>query len=351
MLESLSIKNFRCFKEFKIDSLSKINLITGKNNVGKTALLEAIFLMLGSNNADIPLRLNVLRGAIPANMTADANELWGWLFYNRAINLPIALACKEVDGNEHEIEVALDDATSIKVDAQKLNDMSGITGSFNKELGITYSSLKGASFKARAQIINNNIQYNHEPNKLVFPLSIFLPSHQLPTMQENAMRFSALVEIKEDGDILESLRIIEPRLEKLIVSNATGSAYLIGDFGTKPLLPLSYMGDGINKLLSILLSITAVKKEGCLLVDEIEAGFHYSVMPQVWQVISHLAIKLNVQIIATTHSLEFVRAASKINQEDVFRLYRLERKEDQIKAIAYNKEAFDTSIEFGWEVR
>src|SRR5581483_2132893 len=42
ILNSLEIRNFRAFHYLKIEHLSLINLIVGKNNIGKTSLLEAI---------------------------------------------------------------------------------------------------------------------------------------------------------------------------------------------------------------------------------------------------------------------------------------------------------------------
>jgi len=50
MLENFEIKNYKCFKDFKVDKLSKINIISGDNNVGKTALLESILLIKNSSN-------------------------------------------------------------------------------------------------------------------------------------------------------------------------------------------------------------------------------------------------------------------------------------------------------------
>ena len=50
MLESLRVKNYRVFKDLKIDGLHRINLIAGKNNSGKTSLLEAMFLLSGGGN-------------------------------------------------------------------------------------------------------------------------------------------------------------------------------------------------------------------------------------------------------------------------------------------------------------
>ncbi|MCH8290972.1 AAA family ATPase [Candidatus Poribacteria bacterium] len=62
MYRSFRIKNFRCFKVLSIDNLERVNLIAGANNVGKTALLEAIFLHSGATRIGLTLRLNSFRG-------------------------------------------------------------------------------------------------------------------------------------------------------------------------------------------------------------------------------------------------------------------------------------------------
>ena len=45
MYKSFRVKNFRCFKDLQINDLGRVNLIAGKNNTGKTALLEAMYLL------------------------------------------------------------------------------------------------------------------------------------------------------------------------------------------------------------------------------------------------------------------------------------------------------------------
>ncbi len=37
----IEIENFKTFDKIKIDGFKRVNLISGKNNLGKTALLEA----------------------------------------------------------------------------------------------------------------------------------------------------------------------------------------------------------------------------------------------------------------------------------------------------------------------
>jgi AAA15 family ATPase/GTPase len=50
MINYLYIKNYRIFKELRINKFAKVNLIIGKNNVGKTSLLEAIMLLTSKQN-------------------------------------------------------------------------------------------------------------------------------------------------------------------------------------------------------------------------------------------------------------------------------------------------------------
>jgi len=49
MLKEIEIQNFRCFKNVKVSGFERVNLIGGKNNSGKTALLEALFLNVTPN--------------------------------------------------------------------------------------------------------------------------------------------------------------------------------------------------------------------------------------------------------------------------------------------------------------
>ena len=55
MLRKFSVRNFRCLRELDIEPLARVNLIVGENNVGKTALLEALFLSLNPGNPEAPL--------------------------------------------------------------------------------------------------------------------------------------------------------------------------------------------------------------------------------------------------------------------------------------------------------
>ena len=62
MFKNLRIRNFRAFGDLEIPRLGRINLVTGKNNSGKTSLLEALFLLCGAGNPQVALNANAFRG-------------------------------------------------------------------------------------------------------------------------------------------------------------------------------------------------------------------------------------------------------------------------------------------------
>jgi predicted ATPase len=60
MFTSFEAKNFRGFRDLVISELSRVNLIAGMNNVGKTSLLEALFVHCGAYNPELALTINLL---------------------------------------------------------------------------------------------------------------------------------------------------------------------------------------------------------------------------------------------------------------------------------------------------
>ena len=132
---------------------------------------------------------------------------------------------------------------------------------------------------------------------------------------------------------------------------AGGETILFVDQGGPELTPVALVGEGMNRLCSIVLALCNVR-EGLLLVDEIENGLHYSVLPDVWRAIASAATDLNVQVFATTHSHECVEAAYEAGMpEETFLYHRLDRVEHDIECQSYSKRGLDIAIQTGNEVR
>jgi hypothetical protein len=136
-------------------------------------------------------------------------------------------------------------------------------------------------------------------------------------------------------EVVNALRIIAPDIEAISMVGGDGlrrprTAIVKSRLYSHP-VPLRSLGDGINRLFGIILSLVNAK-DGLLLVDEIENGMHYSILVQVWTVILKIAKSLNVQVFATSHSWDcieaFQAATSKDPEEGI--LVRLSVKEGTI---------------------
>ena len=187
--------------------------------------------------------------------------------------------------------------------------------------------------------------------------SIFMQSVARIAPQELAARFGR-AEIKRYlSDVEETLKLVEPRLQRLVaVPLANGPALLYADVGAERILPVALMGGGFVRLMELTLAFAEVGN-GSILIDEIENGLHYAVIRDIWLVINELSQKFNVQVFATTHSYECIKAAhdaSKLGgfQNDLV-FFRMQRDaHGRIECVPYDDpEAFDYAMEYGREVR
>ena len=171
--------------------------------------------------------------------------------------------------------------------------------------------------------------------------------------QEDAARFSKLERIGRDYEVVDIMKIIDNRLERLSVLVTGGIPLIHADIGTGELIPIPMMGEGMVRMLSIILGIMSYDG-GIILIDELENGLHYSVLQQVWTAIAESARKNHVQIFATTHSWECIRAAHRAFENTTpydFRLHRLERNDGIINVVTYDQATIETSLDLNLEIR
>jgi len=90
-------------------------------------------------------------------------------------------------------------------------------------------------------------------------------------------------------------------------------------------------------------------------IDEIENGLGYLSQRKLWEAIFTWAQKLNIQVFASTHSMECIRAFNDFVEADLFgrdaKLFRIERMGDAFRAVQYDRESLAESLESNWEVR
>ena len=129
-----------------------------------------------------------------------------------------------------------------------------------------------------------------------------------PVGLDTIERFSNVVAEGQKQRLLQILRLMQPRIHGLEILTNQGMPSLWADTETAGMLPLEAVGGGVVRLLSLLVNFFTARG-GLIIVDEIENGVHYSVLSALWNQIRELSNELNVQVVATTHSLECIRAA------------------------------------------
>ncbi len=372
MYRTFSVKNFRCFKRLSMESLAQVNLIAGKNNVGKTALLEAMFLHLGPNNPELPVRISAFRGI--EQFVVDPADLWGWLFFRRETGDLIEISSVDGDGATASLSIRLEvrkAPTTVASAAGELTEPpttaapgapssserlpSVTTGESSPDLMLEYRTPAGQVCRSRGFIAKEQgtLVIKVERGQL-FGLSrgVYLSTHSRAPA-EDADRFSQIRRSGRQGTLIHALKCLEPSLTDLALLTTGRHGVIHGDVGIGELMPMPYMGEGMVRLLSILLAI-AHAEGGTVLIDEIENGFHHSAMVDLWRAIRMAANEYRTQVFATTHSLECIRAAHEAFSASAkydFRLHRLERKDEETRSVLYTKETLATAIERNMETR
>ena len=356
---SFEINNFRCLQNFRMEDIGQVNLVAGMNNVGKTALLEALFLHIGSTNPELALRVDRWRGLGILN---EVNEMpWRNLFWQFRDKESIKLVSKNQKGQQRALTITVSPSPSTLLQEMKAKEGTELLASLGQDLIFNYVDEKKKTQKVAATPLISKkgeiirFQLNIKPSLISPPFTgIFLNSWRQGVSDEEVQRFTDLRIKRMDHLFLKALKYIEPRLEKLEILSPKAVSMIHGYLsGYDEPVPMPLLGDGARRVASLVLSIGA-GRDGVVLVDEIENGIHHSVMRSVWEVIAEAATLFNTQIFATTHSQECVSAAHeafKSREEYNFRLHRLDRVDGIVKAVTYDRESLEGALSIPLEIR
>jgi hypothetical protein len=336
MLSKIHIQGFKGFKDTRIDSLRKVNLILGGQNVGKTSLLEAVYF--------------------------GASEI------NKAQGLSAVFRATEGRDNQRFVESVFKGAQGlIELFSSANLKLSTSLNSFRTSdgLGQVLSRIEWDGVKVEQHIDASHVSElwklsmdHSSAHALLKSLPFWNPlavSVHLPTQTQSVQLFDKVVIGRKKKQLLDMLRRIEPRLEDIHSLSPDGELRIYVELeGERSALPLPQLGHGFSRLVFLYCSLL-VTDAHLALIDEVENGIHYSSLPILFRGIQGIADKNDVQVMMTTHSWDCIRAAYKTFADagalKDFQLIRLERDEDNVRAVVINDEALDTVMEAGYEVR
>ncbi len=373
VLDSLEIRGFRAFDQLQIDRLGRVNLIVGKNNVGKSCLLEALRLYAHHGAPQTLLRTLDARDELGEVREGDSVESYiralGHLFYGWRIfreygrtdefiisplkskhsRLVISTAWYYPDQNGgRNVLRHIDPRQPLLIDVEPEDTLPGLDIKFGEEnllsvplnrffTGIPYSLLRGS------------LQIDEVPCR-------FISSDGL-SHRNLADLWDDIALQPEESDVLDGLDILSPDIERLnLLGHGERRSERIPMVRIKeaPMpIPLRSLGEGMNRLFGILLAL-ANAKHGLLLIDEVDSGLHYTVHKDLWRLIFQIAQRLDVQVFATTHSWDciagFQQSAQELAQETGM-LIRLENRQGHIVPVVFDDDRLAIATRQDIEVR
>lgn len=368
MYSKIIVNNFRGFHNLQLEDLKRVNIISGKNNVGKTALLEAIFIHAGRFNPELALKVNIFRGIteLAIEMSPQSEPPWASLF--NGFNMSNSVDIYAYDDGNRKTSVSLKPMESKDVEDEwfnhvaKLNSTKEVDGGWSE---FSAKSVKGLVLTYRAQKNSKKVEKKFNllftgkgpmvrpmPPSPPFP-AFFQGTKSMSFFKEQTALFGKMALNKTTQEVVEFLKIVEPKLQSIQSLTVGDINMLYGDVGESHLIPISMMGDGVVRLADLILRI-ANCQDGVLLIDEIENGMHYSILEKIWEAIIRAAEKYNTQLFITTHSRECILAAHSAFCDSSyydFKLLRLEAAKEEIKVFSYDEETLQTALMSNLEIR
>jgi len=311
-LTDIEIKEFKCFKDFKASGFKRVNLIGGKNNVGKTAFMEACYINACSINVNsMATAIHDIKFA-RENINIIQNDSDGIKFLD-------STKIYSSSSNLREAEFSILEKDAVKEYSFSTNRKPTIINS--REFSLILDYIYNVEF------IDN---FGWSDNRLI-------GAFQAVQKKDQEHELNKLVKAFDDS--IENFKVIGDKPQ----CKTNGEYRDIVEFG-----------DGLKHYISIICALYACEN-GYLFIDEIDNGIYYDHLDRLWEIIFTLSKKTNCQIFATTHSKEmlesFARVAKKLNEQDISYTLLVKNKQQKLKTISLSYKGLLESTEQDVEVR
>ena len=349
MIQSLEISNFKCFKAVELHDLRRFNVIVGQSGGGKTAFLEALFLLIG-DGPELARKVRGLRpaacGSTPSSPGSSSESPWQNLFFNFDETRAIELNAVGSDEISRSLIVFSDNLDEVALPSGRPSVGDSVR---RRTVTFRYRTSDGCELNRRPTLTNEG--WSLGPAVTSLP-AVFLPPGMREDPEQNGQRFSSLSERGEHQAIVSVIRTLFPFIEELGVEHDGDAATVHAKLrSVSATMPLPLVSDGVDMLLSILLAVH--HSRGMILVDEMERSLHFDLMEPSSAAILAAARKSNSQVFVTTHSIEYLRALLPTIQEhpDDFRLLRAASGDVGSEIHCFDGEHVAAALDEGLEVR
>jgi hypothetical protein len=367
MLARAHISNYRGFDAFELGGLAQVNLFVGKNNSGKTALLEAVHFLASGGDPSVLVNAASQRGeAIPGGRDEPSFLDVSHFFYGHDVRPGSKFVISSDNG-----------FPTVTVEAVPLGEVEPSPELFEYSRSIRPAfALKIEGGRSRSKS-NRTFFLSEEGALLVDPrrpmrrfigdergegpaIVMITPDSLTPVALGHMWR--PIINVKKEEEVHRAMRILEPDLIDIVFEPGGDPSYrlfnaragvLVSFKKGKHRVPLGSMGDGMRRLLALAISLIHAKG-GFLIIDEIDTGFHYSIMAKMWELVAQTAAESRIQVFATTHSSDCIRGLGILckkmaNMRSMVSVHKIER--NLKENVAFSGEEILNAVEQEIEMR
>ena len=316
MLKSLALRGFRAFESYELAELATVNLLVGKNNCGKTSLLEAVELLVSNGHLSVFSEVARRRGEVVSyrpRYRVNASHL----FFGHTCEPGVRFKLSSDDGRELSATILSLDEVGEDADLWETRRNSARRRELDEdeetEPAFGLRIALGAEEEAVALPMAEDGTILHDWRRPIVHNGLSLSPVRFLGLESSASERmgDAWDRVLADGlenEIAEDIRLLVPEIDSIhfLTGRPGPGGILVGlrDGGRR--MPIGSYGDGLCRLLALRLALVSAT-DGYLLIDEIDAGLHWTVIEDVWRLLVEVADRCNVQIFATTHSHDCVR--------------------------------------------
>ncbi|MGL2484125.1 AAA family ATPase [Helicobacter pylori] len=326
MIQSVRIKNFKTFKDTQIDGFTKLNIITGQNNAGKSNLLEALYYLVGKSMHPCANLTEIYDNIRKEPLKTESKNL---MFYGLDTKEEIQIVITLDNNQTLDLQIKFIASEDQKVIESQIIPTAEQT-QMPSQLNFTLKKNNEEIYNDHLNIaeIPNQLGYkrqfkNFDPNQLQkllpFESAVIMPSD---AAYRQVYMIQAMRKILDDNQLEKELNERLNQFDNNIqsISFNTNNQLKLKVKNIKEKLPLSAFGDGLKKYLHIVSAFMADNAK-TIYIDEVENGLHFSRMKLLLRcVIDFINDNKdgNLQVFMTTHSQEFIEILDQVIREKDF---------------------------------
>ena len=361
-INNVTIERFRTFRKLQVQGLGRVNLITGRNNTGKSSFLEGLRIL--ATGAALDELHDILRDREEYATGPEAELSSRPLFQLSGM----FHGCPEIverpepfvistDGGIHPKEVSIhvswfsrkrDEQGNVHFEEHSPDESDG-------SASVVITTSDGIRIH-EIEKFRTGFSLHRAGSRQAGTGCFFVGAHSGEGTAKLGTLWDGIVLSDNEQEVVNALRIIDPRISKVAMVGGEGirrqrTAFVRSDVIPRS-IPLRLFGDGMNRLFAMILALVNARGQ-LMLVDEFENGLHHTAQLNAWRTIFRLAVTLDTQVFATTHSWDTIRAFQEAAAEspDTGVLLRLSRRGDEIFPTVFAEEEVAIAARERIEVR